>query len=388
MFGLPLFMLMGFLVVRWTALWRSLPAGMARLKAVWSAVYVFIGLVIVASGAMLVLLVSMFLTTRGRDFLEGIRNNDAVRQVIGDRPWGNLVLQFMARRLAEPWTVLLLALLLAAVVVVLWNAVRQTGVERAEQESTAAHTARDYDASNKFALWIALIGLTLTFSVEFVYLRDTFGTRMNTVFKFYYQAWVLFSLSGVYGVYCVLRGKSSRPVWRGFWVGGLALLLAATSVYPIMAGYSKADGFQGVPTLDGTAYMARYNPDDHAAIQWLNQNVTGAPVILEASGGSYSQFGRVSSQTGLPTVLGWGGHELQWRGNYEEAGKREPDIDQMYSSFDPKLTLTLLDKYGISYVYVGSLERQKYSPSALSKFDRLLDVAYRNSSVTIYRRQR
>ena len=114
----------------------------------------------------------------------------------------------------------------------------------------------------------------------------------------------------------------------------------------------------------------------------------GAPVILEATGGSYSQYGRVSAQTGLPTVLGWGGHELQWRGNYDEAGKREPDIDQIYNSFDPKLTLTLLDKYGISYVYVGSLERDKYSSAALAKFDRLLDVAYRHGAVTIYQRRR
>ena len=154
-----------------------------------------------------------------------------------------------------------------------------------------------------------------------------------------------------------------------------------STVYPFMASYNKAGGFQSAPTLDGTAYM---NADDHDAIRWLNENVEGAPVILETTGGSYSEYGRVSSQTGLPTLLGWGGHELQWRGNYDEAGKREPDIQNLYESFDPDLTLTLLDKYGIKYVYVGSLERQKYPPAALAKFDQLLDVAYQNDRVTIY----
>ena len=161
-----------------------------------------------------------------------------------------------------------------------------------------------------------------------------------------------------------------------------------TAVYPLLAAHNKADGFQGAPTLDGTDYMARFHPDDHAAIQWLNENVQGAPAIVEATGGSYSEYGRVSGQTGLPTVLGWGGHELQWRGNYDEPGKREPDIDKIYGSFDPKLTLTLLDNYGIRYVYVGSLERQEYPATALSKFDQLLDVAYQNGQVTIYERKR
>ncbi len=205
-----------------------------------------------------------------------------------------------------------------------------------------------WDPAGSFAMWIALVGLLLTFAVEFVYLRDTFGTRMNTVFKFYYQAWVLLNLAGVFGVFYVLRGRflaggratSHRIVQTG-WAVGLVALLAVTAIYPVLAAYNKADGFQVSPTLDGTAYMAQYSPDDHAAIEWLNQNVSGAPVVLEATGGSYSQYARVSSQTGLPTVLGWGGHELQWRGNYDEAGKREPDIDKIYGSLDPRLNFDL-----------------------------------------------
>jgi len=133
--------------------------------------------------------------------------------------------------------------------------------------------------------------------------------------------------------------------------------------------------------------VRQYSPDEYAAVQWLNENVSGTPAILEVSGGSFTEYGRVSSRTGLPTLLGWGGHELQWRGNYDEPGRREPDINAIYSSTDTQSVLTLLEKYGITYVYVGSLERGKYSPAALAKFDRFMDVAFQQGNVTIYERR-
>jgi uncharacterized membrane protein len=85
--------------------------------------------------------------------------------------------------------------------------------------------------------------------------------------------------------------------------------------------------------------------------------------------------------------LGWGGHELQWRGNYDEGGRREPDIKKIYTSRDDKETLTLLDKYAISYVYVGPTERGMFPATSLNKFDTLMDVAFRQGNVTIYRRK-
>jgi uncharacterized membrane protein len=86
-------------------------------------------------------------------------------------------------------------------------------------------------------------------------------------------------------------------------------------------------------------------------------------------------------------LLGWGGHELQWRGNYEEPGRREPDINTIYGSLDTQHVLTLLEKYDITYVYVGSLERGKYSPAALAKFSRFMDVVFQQGNVTIYKRR-
>jgi len=385
MFGLQLFILIGFLAAHWGKIWRC-AALKARFNLVRDTLALWWGLFLGAFAVMFLLLASLFLTAPGRSFLEGVRNNEAVRQMIGDLPWNELLVRLLAWRLASPWTAFVVALLLAVLVALLLR-----GLNRLQTDNNE-YAYCQVEPTTTFALWLALVGLALVFSVEFIYLRDTFGTRMNTVFKFYYQAWVLLSLGGAYGIFYVFGGAAAhrahsgplRRALRSIWTAGLVVLLGVSAVYPVLAGYSKAGEFQGTPTLDGTSYMAGLRPDDYAAIRWLNENVADAPVILEATGGSYTEYARVSSQTGLPTLLGWGGHELQWRGNYDEAGRREPDIEALYSSLDPQLTLTLLDKYGIKYVYVGSLERQKYPPAALAKFDQLLDVAYRNDGVTVY----
>ena len=88
--------------------------------------------------------------------------------------------------------------------------------------------------------------------------------------------------------------------------------------------------------------------------------------------------------TGLPTLLGWAGHEGQWRGSYDVQHAREPDIETIYNTLDPEQALTLMGKYDITYVYVGPLERTKYDPRALDKFAQFMDVVYQQGDVTIY----
>jgi len=244
-------------------------------------------------------------------------------------------------------------------------------------------------SSASFGLILTLVGLLLTFGVEFVFLRDSFGTRMNTVFKFYYQAWVLLGISSAFAVYYLGPWtRDRRRVPSTLWVAGFVPLLLAGLVYPVLATHNKTAGFGGAPTLDGMAHLESAYQDDLEAIRWLRANVGGARVILEATGGSYSYYGRVSVHTGLPTLLGWGGHQLQWRGNYEEPGKREPDIEAIYTSPDPGRTRALLDEYGITYVYVGPLERDTYriGRPVLDNLEGLMDVVYQEGEVTIYGR--
>ena len=136
--------------------------------------------------------------------------------------------------------------------------------------------------------------------------------------------------------------------------------------------------------------MARDRPDEHAAIEWLNAHAVGEPgappVIVEAVRGSFSyEYARFSSRTGLPAVMGWTGHEGTWHGLYEEIGERERDVQLLYAG-SLKDAERILDKYDVSYVIVGYLELSEF-PDAGRKFDRLMDVAFREGNTTIYKRK-
>jgi uncharacterized membrane protein len=157
------------------------------------------------------------------------------------------------------------------------------------------------------------------------------------------------------------------------------------------------DGFRQTPNLDGTANLARFNPDDWAAINWLNENVTGTPIILEAPGKSYNYEGRISAFTGLPSLLGWALHENQWRGSYDEQAIREPDIQTIFTSKDAVLALELLQKWDIRYVIVGPSEKNFIQQicsdpnracnlsRSLQKFDLQLEPVFQQGETTIYR---
>jgi len=276
------------------------------------------------------------------------------------------------------WTAALVLLLLGiSLGLLVWGAQRD-----AESEPRLS-------ASAQFGLLLAIVGLGLVGFCEFAFLRDTFGTRMNTVFKFYYQGWVLLSVAGAVGVFDLARRwRSSSRVGLYVWGGVATLLILCGLVYPVAAVPAKTNGFMNEPTLDGTGYIARYRPDDYAAVQWLRENAPDDAVMLEAPGGSYSEHNWVSAHTGIPTLLGWGGHELQWRGSYDIPSAREPDIEAIYTSLDAGLTASLLDQYGIDYVYVGRLERDRYhlNPSQLRKLGEVMSIAYSNESVTLYSR--
>ncbi len=287
---------------------------------------------------------------------------------------GHAILSAITSLTAGPWLALALALLVALAAALLWTRLRSGG------ESAGAST---------FALLLALTGLLLTFGTEFVYIRDSFGTRMNTMFKFYYQAWVLLAASAAYGVGEALqrlrRGEGARRLVSGAWLGAVALLVAGALYYPIAASTSKAGLFRGRPTLDGTAWLDPHSGEG-AAIAWLAREAGEDAVILEAPGDEYNaSHNRVSAWTGLPTVLGWAGHEGQWRGNYDEVNKRLPDIEAIYQGRDPAEVRALLEKYGVDYVYVGPYERSKYGINTRQTvLDQVMQRVYEADGVVVY----
>jgi len=317
-------------------------------------------------GTILFLLLAALASPQGRQYLAAWRSGGPIPGLehIPDAP--RLVGRRLLERLLAPWTPLALAALFATAFLA---SLRPPSLRSAPLRPETA-----------FALLLTATGALLTLAVEFFYLRDIFGTRMNTVFKFYFQAWVMWGVAGAYGL---ARGLMQRRVWA---IAALLPILAGLA-YPALAIPARAQEYGGPPTLDGAAHLRQIYAADFEAIAWLNENVAGRPVVLEAPGDrfrAYTYEGRVSAFTGLPTLLGWGGHEHQWRGNYDEPARREPDIEALYTTTDPTETLTLLDRYGIRYVYVGPLERTRYPPAGLAKFDSLLETVYDAAGVTIY----
>lgn len=334
---------------------------------------------------MLLLALLMLLTPAGRQTLESMRHFPPVYAVVGDDPW----LQVLGRLLVVKLRTWLMPLVVGGMaslgIVVLLHSSRSEGGGAGTPVGVSARGDAALGNSARFALLCAVTGLLATLSVEFVYLVDNFGVRANTIFKFYFQAWVLMGIASAFAVYWLSRRLSA---WRTAWQVAFWLLFAAGMVYPVLGNISRAGNFEPEPTLDGTAYLAEGQADDYAAINWLNENVTDAPVILEkpgTGGSAYVYEGRVAALTGLPTLLGWGGHEGQWRGSYTIQQSREPDILTIYNSPDPTVAQALLEAYGVTYVYVGPLERSEYEPRSLDKFARFMDVAYQGGSVTIYK---
>jgi len=343
-------------------------------------------LILVPSAFMLLISLALVLTPPGRELLEGVRHIPAIYEIVGDKPWFPVLGDLLVVKLRTFLMPLVVAAMAAAAVVLVQRSVRQSP----PGEAQSAGVLRS--PSVQFVLVCAVAGLLLTLSVEFFYLLDVFRVRANTIFKFYFQAWVLMGLAGAFGIYWLSRGTGWRhraeKVVRWAFLVVFWVLFAMGMVYPVLGNIRRAEDFASAPRLDGTAYLAEIQPDDYAAIAWLNEQVTGAPVILETpgtGGSSYVYQGRVSALTGLPTLLGWSGHENQWRGSYEIQGAREPDIETIYNTLDAQAALTLLDKYDITYVYVGPLERSTYDPRGLGKFEQFMDIAYRNDGVTIYK---
>ena len=238
------------------------------------------------------------------------------------------------------------------------------------------------EGEGAFVLLLIALGTVLILGPDFFYLRDNFGYRINTVFKFYYQAWQLLSIAAAFGVavmFTELRGAASKV-----YTGMMVIVIAMGLAYPVFSLPTKTDNFKSANpeqrTLDGSAYLALYMPDDYQAIQFMKRLKPG--VVAEAVGGQYSEYARVSTYTGMPAVLGWPGHEAQWRDG-ALLGSRESDIETLYSTPDWNTTKSIIDRYNIRYIYVGGLERGKYRVNE-EKFNNFLKPIYQQGNVTIY----
>jgi uncharacterized membrane protein len=299
------------------------------------------------------------------------------------------------------------------------------------------------------------VGLFLTLLVEVVVQQGDIS-RMNTVFKFYVQVWILLGISaavcitwiihsrigwrvwtsiltvlaalvlaalyptlttrtkilfGISATACITWIIYSRTSWR-IWTSILAMLVALAALYPILATRAKINDRwtrEIGPGLDSLEWMTVVNdvqygpgaPDglsfpllwDYQALMWLRENIHGSPVVAEgAQAPPYRSLrGRVATYTGLPIIIGYPWHQKQQRSflTVDLIGQRERDVNQLYSTPDPWSAKEILDRYDVSLVYLGDLERASYDPAGIEKFANMVKIGllrpvYTNKGVTIY----
>ncbi len=286
------------------------------------------------------------------------------------------------RRLTDPvtWLVLLLVIILS------WAALSAARRQPLAAEPTPLEPTPGLEPQrvvNSFVILLILIGAGLTLLPEFFYLKDGFGTRLNTIFKFYFQTWMVWGLAAAYAT--AILWRKARGLGAGVFKVGWVLLTTAALIYPVIMLNAKT-GLPGKPlaelTLDGKAYLQRYNPDEWAAFTWLQQAPIG--VVAETVGASYNpDTARVSTHSGQPTLLGWEGHEWQWRGGAEEIGSRRGDLELLYTTDSWEEASVITARYNIRYIYVGPVERTTYKVNEV-KFMANTRVIYQNPGVTIY----
>ena len=278
------------------------------------------------------------------------------------------------------------------------------------------------DPRRQFVLTLIALGAALTLVVEIVVLKGDIS-RMNTVFKFYLQVWVMWGVAAAASLPILwerlerrrsfLQDDESAAVGSaastagGLWQATFVLLLACCLLYPVLATRAKIeDRFEPAVgrTLNGMAYMEQavyYDQDqaiildwDRQAIVWLQQNVVGSPAIVEANTPLYRWGSRVSIYTGLPTIIGWDWHQRQQRAVLpgEVIDRRLNDVATIYADPDIETTRRLLRRYDVTYIYVGALERLYYGAGVVAKFDRYdgveWDLVYENPEVRIYQVRR
>ena len=245
------------------------------------------------------------------------------------------------------------------------------GAERKKDQNSEGTVLLGLMLPDLAALLFALCAIGLILMPEVIYVQDIYGGehyRANTMFKLTYQAWILFAIVMGYALIRILAGSMKSAC---------VLASVCTALLLLTLGYMPRgimDWFGNIfdPSLrigtDASVFVDESFHTDFAAITWLNNEVKGRPVCLEAPGDSYSTRERVSVATGLPTVAGWYVHEWLWRGDPDAVSERNKDIEAIYTSGDEKLVKSLIEKYNITYIYIGTQERQAYYNSITDVF--------------------
>ncbi|MFA5749966.1 MAG: DUF2298 domain-containing protein, partial [Candidatus Shapirobacteria bacterium] len=244
-----------------------------------------------------------------------------------------------------------------------------------------------FSTSDIFVISLIITATLLVIIPELIYIKDIYTfeyRRANTMFKLVYQAFIIYSLASGY-----ILIRLSQIIKSNFFINFykiiFSIILSIHLIYPYFAIKSYYNNFEKYQGLNGFKYLQDIYPDNYQAILWINKNIFGQPVMLEAVGDSYTTFNQVSSSTGLPTVQGWIVHEWLWRGGYNTPKARADDVEKIYTSKNITEIKNLIDKYQIKYIFVGSKEFEKYFKLNQDNFIKLgAKVVFQSGKTIIY----
>lgn len=252
-----------------------------------------------------------------------------------------------------------------------------------------------------YPVLLTIAAISLIIGVEFFYLKDIFDAsnkpyfRTNTVFKFYYHAWIIFGIAAVSFIFTILnaevqktKSKLSKFIapykYFVFTLSSLIFIMTFVYIFVAIDDFYPTDNKEIQQTMDGIDYIRKEKPDDYKAIIWINNNIKGQPVILEEVGDAYTYSSRISASTGLPTVMGWPTHEWQWRGSSEIPFSRKSEVANLYNGInDEKTDKDFINTYKVEYIFVGNLERESYPQLNEEKIKSMGEVVYDESGTFI-----
>ncbi len=264
----------------------------------------------------------------------------------------------------------------------------------------------DLPDAKRFALFLIGTALTITLAVEFISLVGDIG-RMNTIFKLYLQAWMMFAVSAAAALGWLLPAIFTWiPKWKITFQVGFYGLLAGAFMFTLTGTTDKISDRMNPDaphSLDSMEFMNHSQlwdgqtmdlSQDYRAIRWMQDNVMGSPVIVEANCTEYRWCTRFTIYTGLPGVVGWNWHQRQQRGIFApQVQDRVNEVGTFYNTTDIQSAVNFLKKYDVQYIIVGQLERNVYPilpelPDGLAKFKEYDGVhwtaVYQDANTTIY----
>ena len=260
---------------------------------------------------------------------------------------------------------------------------------RGAEQKSLYHLLASIRLPDLFAVLLGLCAIGLVLIPELVYVRDIYengNARANTMFKLTYQAYIMFGMTMIYAIFRLLIIGKNKILKVLAFIGLFFFVWTCgyfgNSVHSRFGEVWKPSQYKG---LNATAFLETDFPEDVNGIRWLKENISDAPVVLEANGDSYSEYERVSAMTGLPTIMGWYVHEWLWRGNLSDLNAKIEEIQEIYTSTDETRVKELLEEYNVSYIFVGSCERNKYGADMNNDLLKSLgEVVFQDSEYPTY----